>query len=162
LILDEPTIGLDPKQIIEIRTLIKELGKEHTIILSSHILPEVSVVCERVIIINKGEIVAGDTPENLAHRLSGKNRLLVRVAGPEDRIRAALANVEGVKNLIEKGSAEPGAFDFLVEAELKTDIRKPIFYAMSNEGYPILMLKPVDLTLEEIFLQIITEEREVS
>src|SRR5690554_1867525 len=162
LVLDEPTIGLDPKQIIEIRTLIKELGKEHTIILSSHILPEVSVVCERVLIINKGEIVADDTPENLAHRLSGKNRLLVRVAGPEDRVRQALAGVEGVKNVEDQGSAEPGTFDFLVEAEFETDIRKPIFYAMSKEGYPILMLKPVDLTLEEIFLQIITEEREVS
>lgn len=159
LILDEPTIGLDPKQIIEIRTLIKELGKEHTIILSSHILPEVSVVCERVLIINKGEIVAADTPENLAHRLSGKNRLLVRVAGPEDRVREALANVEGVKNVQEQGSAEPETFDFLVEAEVKMDIRKPIFFAMSKEGYPILMLKPVDLTLEEIFLQIITEEK---
>jgi len=162
LILDEPTIGLDPKQIIEIRTLIKELGREHTIILSSHILPEVSAVCERVVIINKGEIVAGDTPENLAHRLSGKNRLLVRVAGPEDRVRTALTKVEGVKNLEEQGSVEPGSFDFLVEAELQTDIRKLMFFALSNEGYPILMLKPVDLSLEEIFLQIITEEKEVS
>ena len=162
LILDEPTIGLDPKQIIEIRTLIKELGKEHTIILSSHILPEVSAVCERVLIINKGEIVAADTPENLANRLSGKNRLLVRVAGPEDQVRKALVNVEGVKNVQGQGSAEPETFDFLVEAEVQMDIRKPIFYAMSKEGYPILMLKPVDLTLEEIFLQIITEEREVS
>ena len=120
------------------------------------------MVCERVLIINKGEIVADDTPENLANRLSGRNRLLVRVAGPEDRVREALAGVEGVKNVEEQGSAEPGTCDFLVEAEAETDIRKPIFYAMSNEGYPILMLKPVDLTLEEIFLQIITEEREVS
>ncbi len=162
LVLDEPTIGLDPKQIIEIRTLIKELGKEHTIILSSHILPEVSAVCERVLIINKGKIVASDTPENLSRRLTGKSRVLVRIAGTEEEVRQVLAGVPGVKSVEAQGSVEPETFDFLVEAENEEDIRRPLFSAVSRAQLPVLLLKPVDLTLEEIFLQIITEEKEVS
>src|SRR5690554_4517776 len=162
LVLDEPTIGLDPRQIMEIRALIKDLGREHTIILSSHILPEVSVACERVVIINKGQIVAGDTPENLSRCLAGKSRVLIRIAGTEEQVRQVLAGVPGVKNPETQGSAEPETVDFLVEAENEEDIRRPLFFAVSRAGLPVLLLKPVDLTLEEIFLQIITEEKEVS
>jgi len=162
LILDEPTVGLDPKQIIEIRSLIKELGKEHTIILSSHILPEVSAVCGRVIIINKGKIVASDTPENLSKRLSGTGRLSLRVAGPEKQVLKLVRELEGVKNAEVQGVKEPGTVDILVEAEKDIDIRRPLFYALSRAEYPILYLRSVDLTLEEIFLQVTTEEREVS
>ncbi len=162
LILDEPTVGLDPKQIIEIRSLIKELGKEHTIILSSHILPEVSAVCGRVIIINKGKIVASDTPENLSKRLSGTGRLSLRVAGPEKQVLKLIRELEGVKDAEVQGVKEPGTVDILVEAEKDIDIRRPLFYALSRAEYPILYMRSVDLTLEEIFLQVTTEEREVS
>ena len=162
LILDEPTVGLDPKQIIEIRNLIIELGKDHTIILSSHILPEVSAVCERVLIINKGKIVASDTPENLSKRLGDTGRLSVRVAGPERQVVKLLRELPGVKSVDSTGAKEPGTVDLLVEAEKDIDIRRPLFHALSRAEYPILQMKPIDLTLEEIFLQVTTEEREVS
>ncbi len=158
LILDEPTIGLDPKQIIEIRNLIKDLGKEHTIILSSHVLPEVTAVCERVIIIHRGKIVASDTIENLSRGLRGSRRLSIRIAGPEkeslDLIKA-LPEVEKV-DLI--GSREPDTFDFYVEAKGEADVRKPVFQAMSKAEHPILMMRSVDLTLEDIFIQLTTDE----
>ncbi len=162
LILDEPTVGLDPKQIIEIRNLIKELRKEHTIILSSHILPEVSAVCERVLIINKGKIVASDTPENLSRRLGDTGRLSIRVAGPEKQVLKLIGGLAGVKSVESTGAREPGTVDILVEAEKDIDVRRPVFYALSRAEYPILHMKPIDLTLEEIFLQVTTQEREVS
>ena len=162
LILDEPTIGLDPQQIIETRNLIRELGKEHTIILSSHILPEVQAVCTRVLIINKGRIVASDTPENLSRGLVGDNRLTLRVGAGE---REVLALVRGLDNVIKAdatGSREPGTVDIVVEARRESDIRRPVFNAFAKAGYPILMMKTMDVTLEDIFLNLITEEKEVS
>ncbi len=162
LILDEPTIGLDPQQIIETRNLIRELGKEHTIILSSHILPEVQAVCTRVLIINKGRIVASDTPENLSRGLVGDNRLTLRIAASE---RDALAVVRGVPDVITAeaiGSREPDTVDVVVEARKEADIRRPLFNALAKAGYAILMMKTMDLTLEDIFLNLITEEKEVS
>ncbi|HEY8393023.1 MAG TPA: ATP-binding cassette domain-containing protein [Capillibacterium sp.] len=162
LILDEPTVGLDPRQIIEIRELIKELGKDHTVILSSHILPEVSAVCERVIIINKGKIVASDTPENLSKRLTGGSHLLLRVAGRETEVVQVLSQVAGVSNVQAKGEREPGTVDVVVEAAGEEDIRRALFFALSEARLPILLMKAEDLTLEEIFLQLITEEEEVA
>ena len=162
LILDEPTVGLDPNQIIEIRNIIMELGKDHTIILSSHILPEVSAVCERVLIINKGKIVASDTPENLSRRLGDTGRLSIRVAGPEKQVLKLIGGLAGVKSVESTGAREPGTVDILVEAEKDIDVRRPVFYALSRAEYPILHMKPIDLTLEEIFLQVTTQEREVS
>lgn len=162
LILDEPTVGLDPRQIIEIRNLIKELGKEHTVILSSHTLPEVSAVCERVIIINKGKIVASDSPENLSKRLLGSNRLILRVAGEAKHVVKTLQNVAGISHVEPRGVREPGTIDVVVESETEEDIRRPLFYALSQAGLAILMMKAMDLSLEEIFLQIITEEEVAS
>ena len=162
LILDEPTVGLDPKQIIEIRNLIKDLGKEHTVILSSHILPEVSAVCDRVIIIDKGKIVASDTPENLSRRIGDSSKLFLRVAGPEKQVVKLLGNISGVKQAINQGSREPDTVDVIVEADKDIDIRKPVFNRLSEAGYPLLMMKPIDLTLEDIFLHVTTEEGEVS
>ncbi len=158
LILDEPTVGLDPKQIIEIRNLIKDLGKEHTIILSSHILPEVSAVCERLIIINKGKIVASDTPENLSRNLSASSKLSLRVAGPKDQVMSILSKLSGVKEILLQGIKEPDTVDILIEAEKDTDLRRPIFNALSQANYPILMMRSLDLTLEDIFLHVTTEE----
>jgi ABC-2 type transport system ATP-binding protein len=162
LILDEPTVGLDPKQIIEIRNLIRELGHEHTIILSSHILPEVSAVCERVIIINHGRIVAGDTPENLSRSLAGNNKLLLRVAAPQSEVVPILEKLSGITRVAAQGIREPDTIDLLVEAAPATDIRRPIFAACSEANFPILMMRSLDLSLEEIFLQVTTEEQEVS
>ncbi len=162
LILDEPTVGLDPRQIIEIRNLIKELGKDHTVILSSHILPEVSALCERVVIINKGKIVASDSPENLSKRLLGTNRLILRVAGETLQVVKTLESVAGISRVESRGIREPGTVDVMVESETEEDIRRPLFYALSQANLPILMMKAMDLSLEEIFLQIITEEEVAS
>ncbi|HUI70536.1 MAG TPA: ABC transporter ATP-binding protein [Spirochaetia bacterium] len=162
LILDEPTIGLDPQQIIETRNLIRELGKEHTIILSSHILPEVQAVCTRVLIINKGKIVASDTPENLSRGLVGDNRLTLRVAAPERDVLGVLGKLADVVKAEALGSKEPETIDVVVEAKREADIRRPVFNALAKAGYPILMMKSMDLTLEDIFLNLITEERGVS
>lgn len=115
LILDEPTVGLDPKQIIEIRNLIKNLGKNHTVILSSHILPEVQAVCERVIVINRGKIVADGTPDQLGHDLTTDHRMIVRIEGPEREIAAGLRNVNNVTDVQMLGEKEPGVFEYSVE-----------------------------------------------
>ena len=158
LILDEPTIGLDPKQIIEIRNLIKELGKDHTIILSSHILPEVSAICERVIIINKGKIVAVDTPEALSKALTGESRLVARISGDREEVLECIKGVEGIKFIDTQGQKEPNSFDYIIETEPGVDVRETLFYTLSARQFPMLMLKSLDLSLEEIFLQLITDE----
>jgi ABC transporter. len=158
LILDEPTVGLDPKQIIEIRKLIKALGKKHTIILSSHILPEVSAVCDRVIIINKGKIVAVDTPENLSKSLSDFSRFTITVAGPADRVKDILQSVYGVKEVQVSGTHGEDETSFVVEADKDIDVRRPIFNKLASYGFPILELRSMNMTLEEIFLQLTTTE----
>lgn len=161
LILDEPTVGLDPKQIIEIRSLIKGLGKKHTIILSSHILSEVSAVCERVIIINKGKIVAGDTPENLSKQLQGANRLQIRIAAPEKQATKLLRDIHGITSVQYQGEREAGTSDFVVETDSELDVRKTVFNGMSKSGYPLLMMRPLDMSLEEIFLKVTHLDKEV-
>lgn len=158
LILDEPTVGLDPKQIIEIRNVIKELGKNRTVILSSHILPEVSAICERVIIINKGKIMAIDTPENLSRTLSRDNRLMIRVEGSSAAIEKALHGVEDIAYIEALGQKESGTYDYIIEAEGETDIRKKVFSALAAAELPILMSKTMGLSLEEVFLQLTTDE----
>ncbi len=162
LILDEPTIGLDPQQIIETRNLIRELGKEHTILLSSHILPEVQAVCSRVLIINKGRIVASDTPENLSRGLTADNRLTVRVVGKEAEALAVARGVAHVSSAQATGSREPGTVDILIEAHRDQDVRRAVFEAFARANMPLLQMKSMDLTLEEIFLNLITEEKEVN
>lgn len=160
LILDEPTVGLDPKQIIEIRKLIKALGKEHTVILSSHILPEVSAVCERVVIINKGQIAAIDTPENLSKGFGTASKLSATVAGPKSSVEGFIRDIYGVKYVDTHIEKEKDVISYIIESDKDIDIRRPLFFAMAKAGYPILELKSMDLTLEDIFLQITTEEKE--
>jgi len=157
LILDEPTIGLDPRQIVEIRNVIKNMGKERTIILSTHILPEVSAICERVLVISNGVIVADDKPDSLIGSLKGDRALLVRVAGPSGIVQTLLRDIEGVKSAKLLGKMEPDSCDFLLENEQDVDIRKPMFNTLAKEGYPILMMRPHGDSLEDIFLQL-TEE----
>ena len=155
LILDEPTVGLDPQQIIEMRTLIKALGKKHTIILSSHILQEVSAVCERVIIITRGRIVAIDTPENLSKGMADASRLSVTVAGEQAAVVSAASEIYGVKNIEKLGDREQDAINYLVESDRDVDIRRPLFFAMANIGCPILEMRSMDMSLEEIFLELV-------
>ena len=156
LILDEPTVGLDPKQIIEIRNLIKTLGKRHTVILSSHILPEVQAVCDRVIVINKGKIVADDTEENLSHNLSNDFRYIARIEGPEDEV-TILTSISGMKEVDSYGQKENGVFEYSLEAEPGTDIRRELFNRLADRNYPLLGLKTTELTLEDIFLRLTSD-----
>lgn len=157
LILDEPTVGLDPKEIIEIRSLVKELGKTHTVILSSHILSEVSAICDRVVIINKGEIVASGTPYELSKRLIYNNKLLLRIKEKGKNIEKILQEIKGIQNIKIQGTVENGTIDILVEAKQNEDIREEIFFKLSKAEITILMMKPLDLSLEEVFLQVTNE-----
>ena len=154
LILDEPTVGLDPKQIIEIRNLIKNLGKRHTIILSSHILPEVQAVCDRVIVINKGKLVADDTAENLSRNLSDDFHYIARIEGPEEEVLKLISTIPGMKDAQSLGQKEEGVFEFFLEAEPGADIRRELFKRLSERSYPLRGLKTTELTLEDIFLQL--------
>lgn len=161
LILDEPTVGLDPKQIIEIRKLISHLGKNHTVILSSHILSEVQAVCERVIVINDGKIIADDTPDNLSKNLSNESSITVRVMGPERDVSKLLRSIPGVTEVIPLGKREKNSYEFNIETVSDTDVRIQVFNRLSERNWPILMLRPSELSLEEIFLRLTDGEQEV-
>jgi len=154
LVLDEPTIGLDPKQIIEIRNLVRDLGRKHTVILSSHILPEVSAVCDRIIIINKGVIAAVDTPDNLSRKFSKSTRLQIAVEGPLKDVVTKLRRVPGVRTADLLAEKEGGVNVLIVESEGDADVRKPVFFEMARSSYAILEMRPLDLSLEEVFLQV--------
>ena len=153
LILDEPTVGLDPQQIIEIRNVIKDLGKDRTVILSSHILPEVSAICERIIIINNGKLVASGNPEELSRTMGQSNKLQVRIAGTRNDAERVLREIPGVRKISKLGEKEPKSFDFIVETLPNTDIRRAMFNALAQRGMQIIMLKSLDLTLEDIFMR---------
>jgi ABC-2 type transport system ATP-binding protein len=161
LILDEPTIGLDPQQINEFRTLLKSMGGNHTIILSSHILSEVSAICERVLIFNRGRIVASDTPENLVRGISDRNSMLLRVRGKESEVRKAVEGCPGIRGITFQESVESGTVDFSAEGRKDSDIREGLFRALSKAGLPILLMKPADSTLEEAFLSITADYKEL-
>lgn len=154
LILDEPTVGLDPKQILEIRTLIKKLGKNHTVILSSHILSEIQAVCDRIIIINRGTIAAHDTTDNLSKNISTDHRIIARIEGPREDIVKALRNINGIKYCRADMEREKGVYEYELEAVAGSDIRRPLFRILSENGWPLLMLRSAELTLEDVFLKI--------
>ena len=162
LILDEPTVGLDPKQIIEIRDVIRKLGKHHTIILSSHILQEVQAVCERVVIINNGKIAAVDSPENLAKTLSNENKFCLRVAGDERTVLDLLGAIRGIKYVKSLGRKEKGTIDFLIEAEPNVDVRPLIFNSLASAQLPILSMQTIDLSLEDIFLEVTEKGKDMA
>jgi ABC-2 type transport system ATP-binding protein len=162
LILDEPTVGLDPKQIIEIRDLISKLGKEHTIILSSHILSEVSAICDRVVIINKGSIVAEGTPEDLSHKLSYGTKIELRIKGSKDAAQEIIKGIPHISSITNDVIKEPNTIDLVVEAKNDYDLREDLFNAFSKANIPLLMMKPLNLTLEEIFLEVTDESKEGS
>jgi ABC-2 type transport system ATP-binding protein len=156
LILDEPTIGLDPTQIIEIRRVIHELRGEHTILLSSHILPEVAQLCQRVLIINKGQIVTSDTPAALTGQLQKSSRISLQVRGPLPQLIEALQKMDGVQQVV------PAADDqghLVIETDRSRDLRSDIARMVMDRGMDLLELKLVDLSLEDIFMQLVTEEQ---
>jgi ABC-2 type transport system ATP-binding protein len=153
LILDEPTIGLDPKQIIEVRELIKEIGREHTVILSTHILPEVSQTCGRVLIINKGKIVAEGTPDELTARLEGAGRVLVHVREPVAETPSILGDVYGIESVHPQGN---GRYELVCAAQV--DPRPQLARAVVEQGWELLELRPVGRSLEDIFLELTTDD----
>ena len=149
LILDEPTIGLDPAQVVEMRNVIREIGKDRTVLLSTHILSEAQQICDRVLIINKGQIVTEDTPENLQSRLAGSQRVLVRVRGEADELPAKIGKVKGVRDVETK---EDGAIEF--EFSAGQDVRPLVAKTVVQAGYDLLEMRPIGLSLEEIFLEL--------
>jgi ABC-2 type transport system ATP-binding protein len=157
LILDEPTAGLDPKQIIETRQLIKDLGGDHTVILSTHILPEVSQTCHRVVIINKGRVVAIDTPENLTSKLSGSETLYVQVDAPGADVKQALESLPGITR-VAPADARGSLAGFEVNSETGRDVRRELAAAIVRQGWGLLELRPLRMSLEEIFLHLTTED----
>jgi ABC-2 type transport system ATP-binding protein len=160
LILDEPTAGLDPKQIIEVRQLIKNLAGTHTIILSTHILPEVSMTCDRVLIINHGKIVAEDTPENLTTQLRGGERLRLLVRADEEELRKAIGGIEGVREIAATPLRDGGRLSVLVDVSPEQDVRSQVAARIVQGGFDLYELRSERMSLEEIFLQLTTEESE--
>ena len=158
IILDEPTVGLDPKQIIEVRNLIKGLAGSHTIILSTHILPEVSMTCDRVVIINKGKIAAVDTPQNLTAQLKGGQKIRVEVDAPEKSLRDLLANVPGTSRVEVETARAGGHLTATIEAAEGQDIRSQIAAKIVEKGWPLYELRGVSLSLEDIFLELTTDD----
>ena len=154
LILDEPTVGLDPKQIIEVRNLIRMLGKTHTVILSSHILSEVQAVCDRVVVINKGIVVADDTPENLSRNLSDDHSISVIIEGDRKEIEAGIKKIPGVKSIQFVKDHNRSAFEYVVEPIVGYDIRRPLSALICEKGWTVLQMKSNELTLEDIFLRL--------
>ena len=155
IILDEPTVGLDPKQVTEIREVIKRLGKEHTVILSSHILSEVSQICNRVIIINKGKIVAIDTPKNLESKVSSKNIIYITVEDNDNKIETIRNKINGIKEIKLIKENEDKTRQYSIEAESNTDLRKSIFENLAKENITIFEMKKADTSLEDAFMRLI-------
>ncbi len=169
LILDEPTVGLDPNQIVEIRNLIKGLGRDKTVVLSTHIIPEVSAVCERVIVINDGLIVADDTVENLLHNTEGEHKFSARIEGEPDRVLKAVRMVDGVLDIFDNGRAENtesplgdsvNIHEYIITSAEDADIRKPVFYALAEADCPLLSFAPVDISLESVFTRLTRKDKE--
>lgn len=155
LILDEPTVGLDPKQIIEIRNLIKNLGKKHTVILSSHILSEISQICERVVILNKGKIVAIDTPENLEEKTKEQNVLFVTVEDKEEKMSSLKEKITDIEKLEMIKDNEDGTKQYKIVSKSEKDIRKALFDTLPKEGITIFELKKAETSLEDAFIKLV-------
>ena len=162
IIFDEPTNGLDPKQIIDIRNLIKELGKEHTVILSTHILSEVKAICDRIIIINEGKIVADEKTENIESAIRGNKKLSVCISGPASAVLAAIKKISGIVYAECSASYGDGSSSFIIESVNDADIRKPLFYAMAQGGWPIISMDYLSANIEDIFISVVDETEEAA
>ena len=155
VIFDEPTVGLDPKQIIAVRNLLRTLAKRHTVVLSTHILAEVQAVCERVIIINKGKIIADEKTENITKTIEDGYRYQVKIVGPQISVKAALERISGVKNVDVTGERDMDSFAYRIESERGQDVRRGIFATCSQNGWPIVGLMPIGTDLESIFIRLV-------
>ena len=155
IIFDEPTVGLDPKQILEVRSLIRTLGRKHTVILSTHILAEVQAVCERVIIINKGKIIADEKTENITKTIEDGYRYQVKIVGPQGAVKAALAGVNGVKSVEVTGERDMDSYAYRIESERGADVRRGVFNTCAQNGWPIVGLMPIGTDLESIFIRLV-------
>ena len=160
IILDEPTVGLDPKQITEIRSLIKRLGKKHTVILSTHILSEVSQICEKVVIINKGKIIAIDTPENLEKKTKEKNGISVIVEDPSNKMRALKTKIPEIQSIEMVKDNQDGTKQFIITSNEDVDLRKKLFEVLPKEEITIFELKKTETTLEDAFIKLIDTKKE--
>ncbi|MCI8590590.1 MAG: ATP-binding cassette domain-containing protein [Clostridiales bacterium] len=160
LIFDEPTVGLDPKQIIEIRNLIRSLGRNHTVILSTHILPEAQAVCDRMVIINEGQIVANEKTENIANIVDANRRLSVKICGPEKEVLSMLRGTDGIAYVETAGTFDKDSTTYLIESKPGIDMRKPLFYALAAKGWPIIGMESLGANLEDIFIAIVDKPRQ--
>jgi ABC-2 type transport system ATP-binding protein len=163
IIFDEPTVGLDPKQIIEIRSLIRTLGKNHTVLLSTHILGEVAAVCDRIIIINKGKIVADEKTENITRVVENNRRFNVKVCGPQKEVLQTIKEIPGVSYAEAETTRDGEAYVFTVESEMGADIRKKLFFTLAQKGWAMIGLEAVGMSLEDIFISVVDQtEKEKS
>lgn len=158
VIFDEPTIGLDPKQIIEIRNLIRNLGQKHTVILSTHILSEVQAVCDRIIIIKDGQIIADEKTENITRAVEDRRKYNVKICGPQREVIKAIQSIQGVRSAETTGERELDSFTYQIEAEDGVDIRKPLFGQMAKNSWPIIGLEGVGVSLEDVFIRLTDNE----
>ena len=158
IVFDEPTVGLDPKQILEVRNLIRTLSKNHTVILSTHILAEVQAVCERVIIINQGKIIADEKTSELTRAIEDSYHYEVKIAGPQRDVLSALEKIRGVKSVTATGERDSDAYAYIVESERGIDARKPIFNLCASKSWPILGMAPVGTDLETIFIRLVDRD----
>ncbi|MBO4321469.1 MAG: ATP-binding cassette domain-containing protein [Clostridia bacterium] len=155
IIFDEPTIGLDPKQIIEIRNLIRTLGREHTVILSTHILQEVQAVCDRIIIINKGRIVADELTENISRAVENTRRFNIKVSGPQRDVLAMLRNLPGICYAEVLAARDGDAYTYMIESEVGVDIRKKLFWTLAEKGWPLIGMEALGMSIEDIFIAVV-------
>ena len=160
IIFDEPTVGLDPKQIIEIRNLIRGLGKDHTVILSTHILQEVQAVCDRIVIINKGKIVANEKTENISNVVANNRRFNVKISGPQKDILALLKNMQGISYVEALAERDGDAYTYMVESEFGVDIRKKLFFSLAERGWAIIGMEALGMSLEDIFISVVDKSEE--
>ena len=155
IIFDEPTVGLDPKQVIEVRNLVRTLGKEHTVILSTHILQEVQAVCDRIIIVNKGKVVADERTENITRAVEQNRRFLVKICGPQREVLAHLRSRNGIVYAEVQSQRDGDAYCYMIESEVGVDIRKNLFYSLAEKNWPLVGLEAVGMSLEDIFINIV-------
>ena len=157
IIFDEPTVGLDPKQIIEVRNLLRNLGRDHTVILSTHILQEVQAVCDRIVIINKGKIVADELTENITRAVDSNRRFQLKICGPQKEVLAMLRSKPGIVYAELMQGRDGDAYTFNIESEVGVDIRKSLFYSLAEKGWPLIGMEALGMSLEEVFVAIVDQ-----
>ena len=161
IIFDEPTVGLDPKQIIEIRNLIRNLGKNHTVILSTHILQEVQAVCDRIIIINKGKIVADEKTENISRAVQNNRRFNIKICGPSREVLAMLKSKQGIVYAELLAERDGDAYTYMVESEYGIDVRKNLFFSLAERGWAMIGLESLGMSLEDVFISVVNKSDEL-